>query len=759
MAIQPDFWAFESLIELLFCLPGKMTPLFAVLLAILYATFASADSCPVITQQLRDPPYENYFYSDCNTDAQVVVTSPLPDSNLSIIGPRLIVAWPAGNSGICTFFQPQDEKNGTLAIELVNSTLGSPLGVINREDKDSDYPYVGVEGVLSFNSSANLTVAILGSIRNIRDFTEGPSIINQVIQNATNFTRMKNGGVLISRLWLDNVTTTNLLLEPWENKDSRLSIYNDTVSFGAGFYHFSASFNYPQLKQLSPQQVLNNQSQALTKKEQSEVRSLSFFSYTDKLLAGGWRFLTYFGRDTMIAALLLEPILSAGNNSALEAVIGAVLERINRTDGSVSHEETIGDYATLLNLQNGIDSTAPGFTYPMIDTDYFLPVLMDRYFSATPKRVKPLLSTKAGEVDVENRNLTWGNLSYINAQKIMNVTAAFEKEQSVKNLIQLKKGELVGQWRDSTYGLANGRIPFDVNCALVPAALYAISSLAKVSGVYPNNSVTKDWSTVAAKRAKIWEDRTLPLFEYNLTVGTATSNLKDYVKENTFYDGPTHTDSVANYSSSGKVVDYALAINTTKDEEKICITHTDTAFRLFLLNSTNDAQLTTFLNATANAILRPFPAGLSTPLGIVVANPALAGNEVYTANFTNAAYHGTVVWSWQLALMAKGLERQLARCSSSQSNDDDGVPAFCSDNGVHTALKSAYNRLWDIIEDNSERLQSEVWSWSYSSKSGYKFAPLGTLPPPPGLSSGTESNVRQLWSLTFLAVKRNKDFA
>ncbi|KAF4442447.1 hypothetical protein F53441_11733 [Fusarium austroafricanum] len=728
-----------------------MTPFIAALLAVLYFKFAVSESCPVITQQLSDPPYENYFYSDCNTDAQVVVTSPLPDSNLSIIGPRLIVAWPAGNSGICTFFQPQDEKNGTLAIELVNSTVGAPLSVINRQQKGSEYPFVGVEGVLSFNTSANLTLAILGSIRNIRDFTEGGSILNPVIQNATNFTRSKDGGALISRLWLDNVTTTNLLLEPWENKGSSMSIHNETVTFGPGFYRFSASFNYPQLKQLTPQQVLNKQSQDLIKKEEAEVRSLSFFSYTDKLLAGGWRFLTYFGRDTMISALLLEPVLSAGNSSALEAVIGAVLERINRTDGSVCHEETIGDYATLLNLQNGVNSTAPGFTYPMIDTDYFLPVLMDRYFTAEPKRVEPLLSTKAGEVDVENRNLTWGNLTYINAQKIMNITAAFEKDQSVKNLIQLRKDEMVGQWRDSGYGLANGRIPFDVNCALVPAALYAISNLAKTEGVYPNNSVTKDWSSVAAKRAKIWEDHTLPLFQYNVSIDTATSRLEDYVKQNTFYKGPTHADSVSNYSSAGKVVDYALAINTAKDEETIRVTHTDTAFRLFMLNSTNDEQLTTFLNATANAILRPFPAGLSTPVGMIVANPALADNKEITSGFTNGAYHGTVVWSWQLALMAKGLERQLARCSSKDS------PSFCANKWVHTAAKHAYNHLWDIIEDNSERLQAEVWSWSYS-KSGYKFAPLGTLPPPPGTGSGTESNVRQLWSLTFLAVKRNKDF-
>lgn len=41
---------------------------------------------------LSDPPYTNYFYSDCNTAAQVVVTSPLPDSDLAIIGPRLLVS-------------------------------------------------------------------------------------------------------------------------------------------------------------------------------------------------------------------------------------------------------------------------------------------------------------------------------------------------------------------------------------------------------------------------------------------------------------------------------------------------------------------------------------------------------------------------------------------------------------------------------------------------------------------------------------------
>ena len=129
---------------------------------------------------------------------------------------------------------------------------------------------------------------------------------------------------------------------PFQNPGSNITINNKTISFGAGFYTFSASFNYPQLTQLPPSRVLNTASQNLINQQPDQTTSLSFLSYTEKLLAGAWRFLTYFGRDSMISALLLEPVISQGNGSATEAVIGAVLERLNRSDGSVCHEETIG---------------------------------------------------------------------------------------------------------------------------------------------------------------------------------------------------------------------------------------------------------------------------------------------------------------------------------------------------------------------------------------------------------------------------------
>src|SRR3954453_11175085 len=122
-------------------------------------------SSPATTLHLSDPPYQNYFYSDCHVDAQAVVTSPLPDSNLTIIGPRLVIAWPAGNSGVAAYFQPQNGVNGSLGIDPVNSTIGSPLAPVYQQTPGSKYPTVGVTGVLSFNTSAELTVPILGSIR------------------------------------------------------------------------------------------------------------------------------------------------------------------------------------------------------------------------------------------------------------------------------------------------------------------------------------------------------------------------------------------------------------------------------------------------------------------------------------------------------------------------------------------------------------------------------------------------------------------
>jgi hypothetical protein len=158
------------------------------------------------------------------------------------------------------------------------------------------------------------------------------------IQSANKYSTIANG-IELSRLWLDNITTTAV---SFTSSNNMIQLHNQTVKFEAGTYTLNASFNYPQLTQLSSKEVSSPESADLITQSPMQTTSLSFLSYTMKLTAGAWRFLTYFGRDSMIAALLFEPVLSEGQGGPIEAVIAGVLERVNRSDGSVCHEETIG---------------------------------------------------------------------------------------------------------------------------------------------------------------------------------------------------------------------------------------------------------------------------------------------------------------------------------------------------------------------------------------------------------------------------------
>jgi hypothetical protein len=71
------------------------------------------------------------------------------------------------------------------------------------------------------------------------------------------------------------------------------------------------------------------------------------------------------------------------------------------------------------------------------------------------------------------------------------------------------------------------------------------------------------------------------------------------------------------------------------------------------------------MDQSANHILSNYPVGLSTDAGLIVANPAYGGSQDLANGFNNGGYHGTVIWSWQLAMMAAGLAKQLDRCDSS----------------------------------------------------------------------------------------------
>jgi hypothetical protein len=130
--------------------------------------------------------------------------------------------------------------------------------------------------------------------------------------------------------------------------------------------------------------------------------------------------------------------------------------------------------------------------------------------------------------------------------------------------------------------------------------------------------------------------------------------------------------------------------------------------------------------------MRPFPAGLLTDAGVVVANPVFAPRDVQ-ARFTSHSYHGTVVWSWQQAVLAAALDRQLRRRDLPKS--------------VLREMRDAQKRVWHVIGAGEAVRNSELWSWTYEAGQ-FHVAPFGVSG-----ADADESNAAQLWSTVYLAIR------
>lgn len=178
------------------------------------------------------------------------------------------------------FFQPADGVNVSLHIEVINSTVVFPLAPVSIAL--DGYPGKGVEGVIKLGTAATLPLSILGSIRAIRDCTEGPSLLHPKLQEGIKTAKYGRSGIAITRVRLDNVKTTTLTLTPRASQS--VAIDDCKATFDAGEYLFTTHINYPQLEQFSLHSVLKDPS--LIDEHQHETKVLSFLSYSDKLLAG-----------------------------------------------------------------------------------------------------------------------------------------------------------------------------------------------------------------------------------------------------------------------------------------------------------------------------------------------------------------------------------------------------------------------------------------------------------------------------------------
>jgi hypothetical protein len=614
--------------------------------------------------------------------------------------PRILVAFPAGNSGVGLWFS-------RTAQPVVWALQDRPQPISAQDDKGR--PMYGIVANVSATGSAlAIKQAVLSSVRVLRDYQglgTAPAevaVAAQISGQTLTWARDRLDGAAGYRL---TVEVTHGTLQPallTAGSDGRIGL------------RITALSGETPLTPLPRTNLLEPGAQ----KDATARDALTFLSYREKFLAGSWRFDTYFGRDTLMSVRLLMPVLTP---IAVEAGLGAVLTRLSPS-GEVAHEEDIGESAVLYHLRAGEPATdTPIYDYKMIDGNFMLaPVAASWLLDDARGRRRAAAFLASPDRRVGEAPRPMGADLVGNLRLVLRSATPFADDPRAEHLVALKPGIDVGQWRDSSEGLGRGRYPYDVNAVFVPAALTAASNLYKSRLLDPYLSdADRSELAKADSIARIWEARAGRLFEVVIPNAVATQKIMSYGAR----IGVSATQA---RTAVGRSTVRFHALSLAADASAVPIVNSDEGFAL-LFGNPSPAEL----DEAITALMRPFPAGLLTDVGIVVASPVYATADVQ-ARFSKNAYHGTVIWSWQQAVLAAGLERQLARRDLSRA--------------LEQRLRSAQSRLWHVIDAGRTLRNSELWSWSFA-KGSYHVAPFGA-------SQGDvdESNAAQLWSTVYLAI-------
>lgn len=611
--------------------------------------------------------------------------------------PRLLVAFPAGNSGTALWFEPLGQEaewrlEGEPEPVTVNDARGRPLH--------------GVRFTVMIDAERLVPrQAVLSSIRVIRDYQALGTAPAEVLTRP----RMTAGAIRWSRDRLDGAAGYDLAVAVTDGR-----IDNGAILAGKdGRIRFAVTALTGETP-LTPRggaDLLNAKAQP----DQGARNALTFLSYAEKFLAGSWRFDTYFGRDTLMSVRLLMPALQP---EAVETGLSSVLARLS-PQGEVAHEEDIGEFAILDHRKaDGSLSDAPVYNYNMVDSDYMLAPVARAWLLDDPRgraRAAAFLAQRVG-------GETMGARMVRNLRFVLRQAQPFAREPVPAKLIALKPGMDAGEWRDSNDGLAGGRIPYDVNAVLVPAALDSAAALAASGLLRPYLSASDARAFGGARAvADIWRAKAPPLFDVTLTVAEARQAVSRYARMIGVPEAPA-------LASIGDAPMRFPAIALDAQGRSIPVQNSDPGFALLFARPPAEA-----LSVMASSFIDAFPAGLRTGVGMLVANPAFADAAIQR-KFSPNAYHGTVVWSWQQALVAAGLARQLERRD---------LPA-----DVRASLARAQSCLWDGIEATRRVQSSELWSWRYAD-GRYQVVPFGAAG-----ADVDESNAAQLWSTVYLALRR-----
>ncbi len=454
-----------------------------------------------------------------------------------------------------------------------------------------------------------------------------------------------------------------------------------------------------------------------------QLEGLSLLSRKGKLLAGGPRFFTYFGRDTLISIAMLTGTVSA--DLALHA-FRSVLERLS-IRGEVAHEETVGEYAALVALQQDSESVRVPAAYPalleyhMVDDDFLFPAVLAHWTGIEgADDLKELLGGSFKTVTGE----------HISGYELLGRTVTYCFERIAEGLVPYHPSVAVGDWRDSLS--AQGiRYSYEVNNGLGLNFTAAVRTLAdQLPGLHrflPPGILTEEGDTISSA---FREETT------RFTVQVAALEVRDRVLRWLDHAGFSDEElEVLHQRLAEAAVDpdgYRFtAFGLDAQQEPIAVQHNDVAFTLLF----GDPCLGD-LDELLLPLETPFPLGLKTDVGILVSNPVFAARSGGTDALDRSHYHGLVVWPLMNSLLYHGIQRQLKQLQTAEHSASDilltGIYRHRLER-IKTYLGGLHEKLGDF---NS----SELWTFSPSGS--------GDVPLAFGKETGssTESNPLQLWS-------------
>ncbi|MCX5989094.1 MAG: hypothetical protein NTV35_08715 [Chloroflexi bacterium] len=707
---------------------------------------------PPLTFDRTEGRIQHRFLRAHGTAAHVALTSG--------VAPRIIIAFPAGNRGVLL--------QGRIHNADVALDFDGPLTPLDEETH-------GIQGVavtiITDAPELRFAPAVLGNIRTIRDVGYGARLIPRLRRYSIAVTGTASDRALsIERPGLDGRHAYAIQIEPRDgttvtvDPDGGFTLHPPPT--GQVCADIVATCDDPHLTPIPVDRLLRASARArLTGTDaHRDLNALAFLAYREKLLAGSWQYLTYFGRDTLLALRLLAPAIGA---DLFEAGLGAVIDRMAPT-GDVAHEESLGEYALMERDRarkharqtgtaipqhvsargRGRSRTSPLLDYKMVDDDFLLAPVLAHYLLDTPDD-EATVSVHESRIDGASRaraflghrtptGLTYADAIRQNLEAVIERARPYATSQSPRDLIHLRQSaahsnqgrlggrEPVGNWRDSSDGLGGGSVPFDVNVALVPAALRDAARLLDTgwfSGATderhePGLTLADDARALAS--AWTGTDRH---FTVTITADQARANLTsighDRGLPNRFI-----TDALGTISDE-PVTFPGIALDA--DGAPVPVMHGDDSLVLLFGDPSPDT-----LHQIADRLTAPFPAGLRLPgAGTLVANPVHAGEDL-RARFTAGHYHGTVIWSWPQAAYAAGIARQI---------DRPDLPAT-----TRARLIAAEAILWQGIEASDALRTSEFWTYTIDDE--------GACIPVPAQGAGivNESNPVQLWSTVYLAI-------